>query len=221
MGRESGGGAPLAGGARRLIIVERMSAVALVLHLALAASPLGPTRLAPALDPGPFQARELAASSAGVLLGDALVIGAAYGTLELMAARTIQPTPSNFRTAAYGFGAAALLVPPLTAALLARLARVEPAWGSTWKAALLAFAGQVLALGAGYLAYPHFWVLLPVQLVAVSVGASLGLHWGSGPASVAAAHRDERREPADPPPAATTARAPICPDPALGTAIAG
>jgi hypothetical protein len=198
-----------------------MSLAALLLHLALAAPPVGPTRLAPSLDPGLFQGRELAASSVGVLLGDALVIGAAYGTLELFAARTIQPTAPNFRRAAYGLGAATLLVPPLTAVLLARLARVEPTWGSTWKAMLLAVAGQAVALTAGYLAYPSFWVVFPVQLVAIGLGASLGLHWGSPRSAAARAPSDVRSEPVDPPPARTAFRPPVCPDPALGSAAAG
>jgi hypothetical protein len=197
-----------------------MSLAALLLHLALAAPPVGPTGLASPLDSGPFQARELAASSVGVLLGDALVIGAAYGTLELFAARSIEPSAPNFRRAAYGLGAASLLVPPLTAVLLARLARVDPAWGSTWKAVLLAVAGQALALTAGYLAYPSFWVVVPVQLVAVGLGASFGLHWRSARATAARAPGDVRGEPADPPPARTAVRPTLCPDPALAVPVA-
>ena len=198
-----------------------MSLAALLVHLALAAPPVGPTGLASPLDSGPFQARELAASSAGVLLGDALVIGAAYETLELFAAHSIQPTAPNFRRVAYGLGAATLLVPPLTAVLLARLARVDPAWGSTWKAMLLAIAGQALALTAGYLAYPSFWVVVPVQLLAVGLGASFGLHWGSARATAARAPGGVRSEPADPPPARTALRPLLCPDPALAAPVAG
>ncbi|HEX9243416.1 MAG TPA: hypothetical protein VF875_13320 [Anaeromyxobacter sp.] len=196
-----------------------MSGLALALHLVLAAPPstVPPGRLAPPLDPGPFQGRELAASTGGILLGDALVIGAAYETLQLFASRAFQPTAGNFRTAAYGLGAAAILVPPLTAALLARLARAEPASGTTWKAVLLAFAGQAVALGVGYLAYPAFWVVLPVQILAIGLGTSAGLHWGPPPRG-AGTEPDARHEPAEPPPEGKTARAPICPDPAIGAA---
>jgi hypothetical protein len=204
----------VAGAARRRI-VRAMPGLALALQLLLAVPPSlapQPSRLVPPLDAGPFQARELAASSAGVLLGDVLVVGAAYETLQLFAAHTFQPTAGNFRTAAYSLGAAALLVPPLTAALLTYLARAEPASGAFWKAALLAFAGQVAALGIGYVAYPRLWVVLPAQLVAITVGASLGLHWGPA----ARAGVDARREPADPAPARATAGARICPDPAAG-----
>ena len=60
----------------------------------------------------------------------------------------------------------ALVVPPVTAALLARIVGGPGAPGGLWKAILLATAGQVAALTAGYLAAPRFWVVLPVQAVA-------------------------------------------------------
>jgi hypothetical protein len=150
-----------------------VASLALALHLALA-SP----GLAPRLDSGPFGASELAAASGGVFAGDLAVLGAGYLTLRLFANDTLDPSATNFRRAAYALGAAALVVPPLTAVLLARWARREPADGAAWKALLLATAGHLAALGVGIVASPHYWVILPVQLVAVGVGTSLGLHWG-------------------------------------------
>lgn len=200
-----------------------MSALALALQLVLAI-PGPPTPLTiPRLDPGPFQGGELLASSLGVLAGDALVVGGAYYGLRLFANGTIRPTADNFRTFAYVVGGAALVVPPLTAALLGRWARSEPASGATWKALLLALAGQTAALAAGYYASPRFWVVLPVQLVGITAGTTLGLHWGHSRG--VASDPDVRREPLDPPPGAATARArpppappPLCPDPALAAA---
>jgi hypothetical protein len=193
-----------------------MSAIALALHLVLAApSSTVPAGLAPRLDPGPFQGREVVASTLGVLAGDALVIGGAYYTLTLFANGTIRPSADNFRSFAYGLGVAALLVPPLTAVLLTRWFRAEPATGNFWKALLLATAGQAAALAAGYYASPRFWVIPAVQMIAVGGGATVGLHWGGGRA--AAPGPETRREPAEPPPQAATARLPICPDPALAT----
>lgn len=193
-----------------------MSALALVLQLVLTApGPATPMGLAPRLDPGPFQGRELVASSLGVLVGDAAVIGGAYYTLRLFANGTIRPSADNFRSFAYGLGVATLVVPPLTAVLLARWARAEPASGATWKALLLALAGQSVALAAGYYASPRFWVVPPVQIIAVGAGTSLGLHWGH--ARGVTADQNVRREPTDPPPPGAAARAPLCPDPALAT----
>jgi hypothetical protein len=83
---------------------------------------------------------------------------------------------------------------------------------------LLAFAGQAVALGAGYLAYPHVWVMLPVQLITIGLGASAGLHWGPRP-HVRGVEQDARREPKEPAPAAA-ARAWMCPDPASGAVAA-
>ncbi len=152
-----------------------MLALALSLHLAAAAPGPGSSLL---LDPGPFQGGELAASSLGVVAGDALVAGTGYLTLQLFANGTLFPSAANFRRAAYAMGVTSLVVPPLTAVLLARLARASPASGSAWKALLLATAGEAIALGVGYLAAPQFWVILPVQLVTVAVGTTVGLHWG-------------------------------------------
>jgi hypothetical protein len=195
-----------------------MSALALALHLVLAAPGPAPIGLVPPLDPGPFQGGELAAASLGVLAGDAAVVGGAYYTLRLFANGTINPTAQNFRNMAYGVGLASLLVPPLTAVLLARWARAEPAAGAMWKAYALALAGEFAALAAGYYAAPRFWVVLPVQFVAVGLGTSLGLHWGRHPHSPADFPGSEaKHEPKDPPPApaASSSTAPICPDPAL------
>jgi hypothetical protein len=191
-----------------------MAPLALALNLALA-SP----GLAPPLDPGPFQRSELAASSLGVFAGDALVIGAGYLTLQLFASGAIDPSARNFRRAAYGLGAAALVVPPLAAVLLARWARADPASGSTWKALLLATVGQAAALAAGIAASPHLWVIVPVQLVAIGVGTTLGLHWGPRGRPPRAIEPEVGSQPPDPPPAAgASAR---CPDPALAAARSG
>ncbi len=200
-----------------------MTALALVLHLAVASPGLS-APIPRQLDPGPFQGSELAASSLGVLLGDALVLGSAYYTLQLFAHGTLRPTAGNFRTAAYSFGMAAIVVPPLTAMLLARWARAEPASGAAWKALLLATAGQMAALAAGYAASPRFWVIIPAQLLAVGVGTTLGLHWGPRPRvrAAPAAAPAVGREPADAAPDEPAARAPaLCPDPALASVRSG
>jgi hypothetical protein len=78
---------------------------------------------------------------------------------------------------------------------------------------LLAAAGQVAALATGFLAAPHFWLILPVQLATVSLGASYGLHWGRRDAPAAPAP-SARHEPADPAPSPSTASlfTPLCPD---------
>lgn len=196
------------------------AAVALALHLALAspgAEPvaMGTPTLAPRLDPGPFHGGELALASAGAIVGDALVVGSGYLALTMFANGTVQPTAGNFRTAAYVLAASAVIVPPLTAVVLARLGARGPLAGAMWKAMLLAAAGQATALGAGYLGAPHFWIILPVQLATVSLGTSLGLHWGT-PAPEAAlapgpAARDEPADPAAPRPTASLFTA-VCPD---------
>jgi hypothetical protein len=185
-----------------------MAPLALALNLALA-SP----GLAPPLDPGPFRGAELAASSLGVFAGDAAVLGAGYLTLQLFANGTFEPNARNFRRAAYALGATALVVPPLVAVLLARWARVEPASGATWKALLLATLGHAAALAAGIAASPRFWVIVPVQLVAIGVGATVGLHWGPRGGRQRAVEPEVGSQPADPPPAAGASA--LCPDPAL------
>lgn len=192
-----------------------MVSLALALHLALASPGLAPV---PDLQPGPLGGRTLALASAGTLAGDALVIGGGYLTLQLFASGAISPTASNFRHAAYGLLAAATLVPPLTAVLLGRLGRGGRD-ASVWRALLLAAAGQVTTLAVGYLAAPHFWVMLPVQLATLSVGTSLGLHWGrpSRRASRARAHEPPSPAHAADPPArapeepAAALFAPVCP----------
>jgi hypothetical protein len=177
--------------------------------------PVARPSLAPRrLDPGPFRARELLGATVGAFTGDALVLGSGYLALRMFASGTISPTATNFRRAVYGVGAAALIVPPVTAVLLARLAGGPGAPGGVWKAILLATAGQLAALVAGYYAAPRFWVVLPVQAVALSVGASLGLHLGAraGDARLdaePAAHRD-RAEHA--PGTASLVAVPVCAD---------
>lgn len=196
------------------------TALALALHLALASPGLDPVAmgtptLAPRLDPGPFSRGELMLASAGTLAGDALVVGGGYLALTMFANGTLQPTAGNFRTTAYILAASAVLVPPLTAVLLARLGGRGPLAGAMWKAVLLAAAGEATALAAGYLAAPHFWVVLPVQLATVSLGTSLGLHWGPrGAGPMMAPQPAARGEPGDPAPAPSTASLflPICPD---------
>jgi hypothetical protein len=150
-----------------------MAPLALALQLVLAT----PT-LAPPLDPGPFRGGELALASAGALGGDLLVAGTGYLALTLFAQGVVDPSAANFRRAALVLGVSALLVPPLTAVLLARVGLSERARGGFWKAMLLAVAGQAAALVVGYYAAPHFWLVLPAQLAGVSIGTSFGLHWG-------------------------------------------
>ncbi len=152
-----------------------MLALALALRLASAA-PV--PDLAIPRDPGPFGGGEIVGASLGTAAGDALVVGAGFLTLQLFANGTFFPSAANFRRAAYAMGVSSLVLPPLTAVLLANAARARPASGGVWKALLLATAGQAIALGAGYLAAPQFWVILPVQLVTIAVGTTLGLHWG-------------------------------------------
>jgi hypothetical protein len=197
-----------------------LATAALALQLALA-SPgsapvaMGTPSLAPRLDPGPFGGGELALASVGVLAGDALVVGGGYVALSMFANGTLQPTAGNFRTAAYALAASAVLVPPLTAVLFARFGARGPLSGAVWKAMLFAAAGQATALAAGYLGAPHFWIILPVQLATVSLGTSLGLHWGPRGSQPALAPQPAARgEPADPSPAPPTASllTPVCPD---------
>lgn len=170
--------------------------------------------LAPRLDPGPFRAGELALASVGAGAGDVLVLGGAYLALTLFSNGTLQPTASNFRAAAYGLGVAALVVPPLTAVTLAWLVSRAPLAGAFWKALLLATAGEALALATGYYGAPHFWLVLPVQLVTLSLGTSLGLHWGPQPTPApGGAPAPLVRAPADAgAPRAASLAAPICPD---------
>lgn len=190
---------------------SRVLALALALHLVAAAPPLAPAFPAPS-DPGPFQGGELIASGLGALGGDLLVLGAGYVTLQMFANGTLDPSAHNFRHAAFILAGTALVVPPLTAALLGRLARASPASGSFWKAFALATVGHLVALGAAYVAAPQLWVFLPVELVAVAVGTSVGLHWGHR------AHGEAREpspsgeaKPSAPRPVAAL-EFPICPD---------
>jgi hypothetical protein len=198
--------------------VRPMLSLALALQLALAAPVGGPTgavSLSPRLDPGPFRSGELALASVGVLGGDALVLGGGYLALTMFANGTLQTSAGNFRTAAYALGVAALVVPPLTAVLLARVGARGPLAGAFWKALLLATAGEAAALAAGYVGAPHFWLILPVQLAAVTMGTSWGLHWGPRDAPpIGTAPPPLGGEPRDAttsPPAAALFL-PICPD---------
>jgi hypothetical protein len=150
------------------------------------------------LEQGPFTGRELAASGAGVLLGDAAVIGLAYGTFRLFTSHTVSSSATHFRHAAMGLGGATLLVPPLAAVLGGSLARVGPARGAPWKAFLLSLLGHALALGVGYRLAPNYWAILPVQLATMTAGTSFGLHWGpalAAPPDRPAARRDEASTP--------------------------
>ena len=113
----------------------------------------------------------------GALVGDALVLGAGYGALQLFAHEAIEPTAGNFRRAAFVMTGAGLVVPPLLAVLGARLANGQGQ--SFWRGLLLATAGNALALAVGYWASPQLWAFVPAQLAAVGAGTSLGLHWGS------------------------------------------
>jgi hypothetical protein len=121
--------------------------------------------------------REMLAASGGILVADTAVILAGYGMLQLFAHGVISPTAPNFRAGFLGLGAAALVVPPLTAALFARWARAAPGSGAWWKAFLFSVVGNAAALAAGYLLAPAFWAVVPVQLATIPIGASLGLHW--------------------------------------------
>lgn len=181
----------------------------------LGLQPLAPPSLAPQLDRGPFRGGELALASVGALAGDVLVLGGGYLALSLFANGTLEPTAGNFRTAAYALGVSALLVPPLTAVLLARLGARGPLAGALWKAVLLAAAGQAAALATGYATAPHFWLILPVQLATVSLGTSFGLHWGPHAVPAGAlpspAARREPRDPGAPAPTASLGT-PMCPD---------
>lgn len=147
-----------------------MAPLALALHLALA-SP----GLAPPLDPGPFQGSGLVGSSLGVMAGDMLVLAGGYFTLQLFASDTINPSAANFRRAAYALGVTALVVPPLTAVLLARWLRAEPASGTAWKALLLAAAGQATALAVGFVASLTSGSSCPCR----SSPSAWGRRWGS------------------------------------------
>jgi hypothetical protein len=206
-----------------------MAPLALALHLVAAApaglapppAPAGAPSLAPSLapplaprlDPGPFASGELALASAGAIGGDVLVLGSGYLALRLFANGTFAPTAGNFRRAAYAFGAAALLVPPLAAAGLARAGARGPLAGTFWRALLLGTVAQAAALAAGYYGAPHLWLVLPVQLVGVSLGTSYGLHWGSRRAPAARAPAPEPREASRDGRAASAAPfLPICPD---------
>jgi hypothetical protein len=130
------------------------------------------------LDPGPFRPAEMAGATLGAFAGDALVLASGYGALQLFASGALAPTAAHFRHTVYALGIGALVVPPLSAVLLARLIGGPGARGGFWKALALASLGEVVALAAGYYAAPNFWVVLPVQAVAISLGASFGLHWG-------------------------------------------
>jgi hypothetical protein len=132
-------------------------------------------------DPGLFSVRELGAAAGGVLVTDAAVIGAAYGTLQLFAHGGLSPTAGNFRAAAYSLAAASLLAPPLVATVFAALARRGPASGAVWKALLLATLGNAIALGSGVLAAPQYWAILGIQLATIPTLTSIGLHWGPPP----------------------------------------
>jgi hypothetical protein len=187
-------------------------ALSLALHLAVAApSPLAPSP-GPSPDPGPFASGELIASGFGALGGDLVVVGVAYGTLRLFASDVIYPSAHNFRNAAFVLAGTALIVPPLTAALFGRLARASPASGSFWRAFGLATAGQAAALAVTYLAAPYYWVFLPLQLVALAAGTSVGLHWGPRAQAAASDAPPHLERPAATSRPLASIEFPICPD---------
>jgi hypothetical protein len=169
-----------------------------------------------AFEPGPFRAGELVGSGVGLLAGDALVLGLAYGTYQLFVSGALSPSVGNFRHAAYGLAAAALLLPPLGAVIGGGVGRAGPTRGAYWKAFLLSMVGHAAALMVGYFAAPNYWALLPVQLATMSPATSFGLHWGPRARGMDA---EARRAPRPAPPRAVEAApvafrgAPICPDP--------
>ncbi|BDG04509.1 hypothetical protein [Anaeromyxobacter oryzae] len=170
----------------------------------------GPMR-ARMLERGPFTGGELAAAGAGALLGDAAVIGLAYGTFHLFTSGGISPTATHYRNAAFGLGAATLLLPPLGAVLGGSFARMGPARGAPWKAFLLSLLGNALALGVGYRLAPNYWAILPVQLATMTTGTSFGLHWGPSPRAPLDAVAPPARRDA-PPPAVAGWSPPLCLD---------
>jgi hypothetical protein len=172
--------------AATMLLVQGAPAPDLAIH------PADPTVNGPRpelVERGPFAGGELAASAAGVLAGDAAVIAIAYGTFEMFTRGAVAPTATHFRNAAFVLGGAALILPPLGAALGARLARASPARGALWKAFLLSTLGHALALAVGYAFAPNYWAIVPVQLATMTTGSSLGLHWGHAPRARAAGDR--------------------------------
>lgn len=159
---------------------------------------LGPGR-AGVLERGPFTGGELVGAGAGVLVGDAAVIGVAYGMFHLFTSGTLSPTATHFRNAAFALAATALVLPPLGATLGGSLARVGPARGAPWKAFLLSLVGHALALGVGYRLAPSYWAILPVQLATMSAATSFGLHWGHTPAGPSPAADAARASPDEEP----------------------
>jgi hypothetical protein len=151
-----------------------------------------PLRLAPPLDPGPFGSAELFGAAAGVVVADLAIAGAGYGTLLLFANDTFSPNATNFRRTAYALAFAALVGPPLSATLFGNWASPGPR-GRLVRAWLVGFAAQVAAVFAGLAVAPHYWVALPAQLVAVTIGTTVGLHWGgAGPRQRSRADAPER-----------------------------
>jgi hypothetical protein len=163
--------------------------------------------LSPRLERGPFGAEELFGAAGGIALGDLAIAAAGWATLKLFANDTISPNANNFRRTAYAFGLAALLVPPLTATLFGNWASPGPR-GGLFRAWLIGIAAQAASAFAGIVAAPHYWVVLPVQLITVTVGTSLGLHWGQRPPSA-----EDAAPPAPAAPAPVVMRAPAgtCP----------
>ena len=97
-----------------------------------------------AFEPGPFRAGELVGSGVGLLAGDALVLGLAYGTYQLFVSGALSPSVGNFRHAAYGLAAAGLLLPTSGRCVIGGRGvggRLRPA--PYWKAFLLSMVGHV------------------------------------------------------------------------------
>lgn len=167
------------------------------------------------LDGGPFRRGELIGAGAGILAGDALVLGLAYGTYQLFVSGAVSPSVGNFRVAAYGLAAAALLLPPLGAVIGGGIGRSGPARGAYWKAFLLSLVGHAASLMVGYFTAPNYWSMLPVQLATMSAGTSFGLHWGGRARGM---EPEARRAPVAPPREGDASPVafrgpPVCPDP--------
>ena len=155
--------------------------LALFLAVNLAAVPPPPQADPLSLGPGPFRPSVVTAGAVGATLGDVLVVGLGWGTLQLFANGALEPTAEGFRNAAIGLAVAGVVIPPLTAALLARWSH---GGGRFWRSALLALGAQVAALGVGYLAWPHAWVFLPAQALGVGVTSAIGLGARGRPAAL-------------------------------------
>jgi hypothetical protein len=138
-----------------------------------------PPRLSAPRGAGWLQGRVMLGASGGLLAGDAVVLALSYGTYHLFTSGAVSPTAAHFRTAGIGLLTAALVLPPLGAALGGGWAGRGVRGGGFWRAFLLSVLGQSLALTAGYLTAPTFWAIVPVQFATIAPGTSVGLRWGA------------------------------------------